>query len=140
MTRETKMVELVKQEHTSEEGKKDENLILLLLSSDLRDRYMKTLVDRLINIGVVVAIEEIDYPKEKKEKYEWILNFSGNIPKGKSVDLKNSKLIFRVLGKAELKKDKLDSGDSEKLAKIPLSSIFFAKSNQVDMSCTGLVV
>ena len=111
MTRENKMVELLQQENTSEVGKEDENLILLLLSSDLRDRYMKTLVDRLIKIGVVVAIEEIDYPKEKKEKYEWILNFSGNIPKGKSADLKNSKLIFRVLGKAELKQDKLDSGD-----------------------------
>ena len=106
MTRENKTVELLQQENTSEVGKKDENLILLLLSSDLRDRYMKTLVDRLIKIGVVVAIEEIDFPKEKKEKYEWILNFSGNIPKGKSADLKNSKLIFRVLGKAELKQDK----------------------------------
>ena len=62
MTRENKMVELLQQENTSEVGKEDENLILLLLSSDLRDRYMKTLVGRLIKIGVVVAIEEIDYP------------------------------------------------------------------------------
>ena len=129
MTRENKMVELLQQENTSEVGKEDENLILLLLSSDLRDRYMKTLVDRLIKIGVVVAIEEIDYPKEKKEKFEWILNFSGNIPKGKSADLKNSKLIFRVLGKAELKQDKLDSGDSEKLAKI------VKRYNELQESC-----
>ena len=64
MTRENKMVERLQQENTSEVGKEDENLILLLLSSDLRDRYMKTLVDRLIKIGVVVAIEEIDFPKE----------------------------------------------------------------------------
>ena len=47
MTRENKMVELLQQENTSEVGKEDENLILLLLSSDLRDRYMKTLAPDL---------------------------------------------------------------------------------------------
>ena len=67
MTRENKMVELLQQENTSEVGKEDENLILLLLSSDLRDRYMKTLVDRLIKIGVIVAIEEI--PRNQSDKY-----------------------------------------------------------------------
>ena len=55
------MVKTAKQEDISEE----KNLILMLLSKDLRDRYMNNLVQRLIKIGVVVAIEEIDYPNEK---------------------------------------------------------------------------
>ena len=116
--RETKMAELVQHEHVPEAGTEDENLILLLLSPDLRDRYMKNLVNRLTNIDVVVAIEETGYPEEKKDKYDWILNFPGDIPKGKSPDSKSIKLIFRVLGKPELQQDKLDSKDSDKLAKI----------------------
>ena len=118
MMRETKMAELVQHEHVPEDGTVDENLILLLLSPDLRDRYMKNLVNRLTNIDVVVAIEETSYPEEKKDKYDWILNFPGDIPKGKSPDSKSIKLIFRVLGKPELQQDKLDSKDSDKLAKI----------------------
>jgi len=116
--RETKMAELVQHEHVPEDGTEDENLILLLLSPDLRDRYMKNLVNRLTNIDVVVAIEETSYPEEKKDKYDWILNFPGDIPKGKSPDSKSIKLIFRVLGKPELQQVKLDSKDSDKLAKI----------------------
>ncbi len=118
MMRETKMAELVQHEHVPEDGTEDENLILLLLSPDLRDRYMKNLVNRLTNIDVVVAIEETSYPEEKKDKYDWILNFPGDIPKGKTPDSKSIKFIFRVLGKPELQKDKLDSKDSDKLAKI----------------------
>ena len=118
MMRETKMAELVQHEHVPEAGTEDENLILLLLSSDLRDRYTKNLVNRLTNIGVVVAIEETSYPEEKKDKYDWILNFPGDIPKGKTPDSKSIKFIFRVLGKPELQQDKLDSKDSDKLAKI----------------------
>jgi hypothetical protein len=118
MMRETKMAELVQHEHVPEDGTEDENLILLLLSPDLRDRYMKNLVNRLTNIDVVVAIEETSYPEEKKDKYDWILNFPGDIPKGKTPDSKSIKLIFRVLGKPELQQDKLDSKDSDKLAKI----------------------
>ena len=116
--REIKMAELVQHEHVPEDGTEDENLILLLLSPDLRDRYMKNLVNRLTNIDVVVAIEETSYPEEKKDKYDWILNFPGDIPKGKSPDSKSIKLIFRVLGKPELQQVKLDSKDSDKLAKI----------------------
>ena len=118
MMRETKMAELVQHEHVPEDGTEDENLILLLLSPDLRDRYMKNLVNRLTNIDVVVAIEETGYPEEKKDKYDWILNFPGDIPKGKTPDSKSIKFIFRVLGKPELQQDKLDSKDSDKLAKI----------------------
>ena len=63
MMRETKMTELVQNEHVPEDGTEDENLILLLLSPDLRDRYTKNLVNRLTNIGVLVAIEETSYPE-----------------------------------------------------------------------------
>jgi hypothetical protein len=112
------MVELAQHEQASEEGTEDENLILLLLSPALRTRYMKTLVKRLIDADVVVAIEETSYPEEKKDKYDWILNFPGDIPQGKTPDSNSSKLIFRIPGKAKLQEDKLDAGDSERLAKI----------------------
>ena len=111
------MVELTKNEQGTE-SMEEENLILLLLSPELRKRYMKTLVNRLIDVDVIVAIEETNYPEEKTDKYYWILNYPGDIPKGKTPDANNSKLIFRVPGKAKLQEDKLDSGDSERLAKI----------------------
>lgn len=128
--RETKMVELAQHEDTSDEGTEDENLILLLLSPDLRNRYMKILVNRLIKADVVVAIEETSYPEEKKDKYDWILNFPGDIPKGKTPDSNSSKLIFRVPGKAELEQDKLDSADSERLTKI------IERYKEVQQSCS----
>ena len=108
------MVKIAKQEGTSEE----KNQILMLLSKDLRDRYMNTLVQRLIKIGVVVAIEEIDYPPEKKEKYDWILNYSGKINKKKTLDSKSIESIFNVLGRATLGQKKINLNESEKLAKI----------------------
>jgi len=124
------MVELAQHEQASEEGTEDENLILLLLSPDLRNRYMKILVNRLIKADVVVAIEETSYPEEKKDKYDWILNFPGDIPKGKTPDSNSSKLIFRVPGKAELEQDKLDSADSERLTKI------IERYKEVQQSCS----
>ena len=111
------MVELSKNEKSAE-SMEEENLILLLLSPEFRKNYMKILVNRLIDVDVIVAIEETNYPEEKKDKYHWILNYPGDIPKGKSPDSNNSKLIFRVLGKAKLQEDKLYSGDSERMAKI----------------------
>jgi hypothetical protein len=91
---------------------------LLLLSQDLRKRYMKTLVNRLMDLDVIVAIEEKSYPENKRDKYQWTLSFPGDIPKGKTTDSNSTRLIFRVPGKAKLQEDKLDSGDSERLAKI----------------------
>ena len=66
----------------------------MLLSKDLRDRYMNTLVQRLIKIGVFAAIEEIGYPDEKKEKYDWILNYSGKINKKKNIRFKKYWIDF----------------------------------------------
>ena len=63
-----------------------EKLILLLLRKDLRKIYMKTLVDRLHDSGVTVAVDETNYPEEKQKKFHWILDFPGNIPKGKTPD------------------------------------------------------
>ena len=57
MTNEKKMVELTKIEQGAE-SMEDENLILLLLSPEFRKNYMKTLVNRLIDMDVIVAIEE----------------------------------------------------------------------------------
>ncbi len=57
-------------------------LILMLLSQDLRKTHMKSLVDRLFELDVIVAVDEINYPEEKKKKYHWILTFPGDIPKG----------------------------------------------------------
>ena len=63
-----------------------ENLILLLLRKDLRKIYMKTLVDRLHDSGVTVAVDETNYPEEKQKKFHWILSYPGDIPKGKAHD------------------------------------------------------
>ena len=123
------MVELTKNEQGTE-SVEEKNLILLLLSPEFRKNYMKTLVNRLIDVDVIVAIEETNYPEEKKDKYHWILNYPGDIPKGKTPDSNNSKLIFRVLGKAKLQEDKLYSGDSERLAKI------IERYKEVRHSCT----
>ena len=56
-----------------------ENLILLLLRKDLRKIYMKTLVDRLHDSGVTVAVDETNYPEEKQKKFHWILSFPGAV-------------------------------------------------------------
>ena len=48
-------------------------LILMLLSQDLRKTYIKPLVDRLDELGVMAAIDELNYPEEKQKKFHWIL-------------------------------------------------------------------
>ena len=73
-------------------------LILMLLSQDLRKTYIKPLVDRLDELDVIAAIDEINYPEEKQKKFHWILRFPGDIPDGKTPDINSAKLIFRVLG------------------------------------------
>ena len=95
-----------------------ENLILLLLRKDLRKIYMKTLVDRLHDSGVTVAVDETNYPEEKQKKFHWILSYPGNIPKGKAHDASSLGLIFRVPGMPKLQIEKLPSSDSVKLTKL----------------------
>ena len=95
-----------------------DKLILLLLRKDLRKIYMKTLVDRLHDSGVTVAVDETNYPEEKQKKFHWILNFPGDIPKGKTPDASAVGLIYRVPGSPEMQLDKLPSGGSEKLTKL----------------------
>ena len=94
-----------------------DKLILLLLRKDLRKIYMKTLVDRLHDSGVTVAVDETNYPEEKQKKFHWILGFPGDIPKGKTPDASAVGLIYRVPGSPEMQLDKLPSGGSEKLTK-----------------------
>ena len=48
---------------------KQEKLILLLLKKDVRKKFMKTLVDRLFELDVFVAVDEKNYPEEKQKKY-----------------------------------------------------------------------
>ena len=93
-------------------------LILMLLSQNLRKIYMKPLVDRLFELDVIAAIDEINFPEEKKRKYHWILTFPGDIPKGESPDINSAKLIFRVLGKPDLHPENINAKDSEKLKKL----------------------
>lgn len=95
-----------------------ENLILLLLRKDLRKIYMKTLVDRLQDSGVTVAVDETNYPEEKQKKFHWILSYPGDIPKGKAHDASSLGLIFRVPGMPKLQMEKLPSSDSVKLTKL----------------------
>ena len=57
-------------------------LILMLLSQDLRKTYIRPLVDRLDELDVTAAIDEINYPEEKQKKFHWILRFPGDIPDG----------------------------------------------------------
>ncbi len=90
-------------------------LILMLLSQDLRKTYIKPLVDRLDELDVIAAIDEINYPEEKQKKFHWILRFPGDIPDGKTPDINSAKLIFRVLGIPDLQPEKIHAVDSEKL-------------------------
>ena len=99
-------------------GSKNNKLILMLLSKDLRKTYMKPLVDRLHELDVIAAIDEINYPEEKQKKFHWILKFPGDIPKGITPDMNTAKLIFRVLGKPVLQAEKINANSSEKLKKI----------------------
>ena len=92
--------------------------ILMLLSEDLRKTYMRPLVDRLHELDVIAAIDEINYPEEKKKKFHWILTYPGDIPKGKTPDINSAKLIFRVLGIPDFKPEKINADSSEKLKKI----------------------
>jgi len=95
-----------------------DKLILLLLGKDQRKIYMKTLVDRLHDSGVTVAVDETNYPEEKQKKFHWILDFPGDIPKGKTPDASAVGLIYRVPGSPEMQLDKLPSSGSEKLTKL----------------------
>jgi len=95
-----------------------DKLILLLLRKDQRKIYMKSLVDRLHDSGVTVAVDETNYPEEKQKKFHWILYFPGDIPKGKTPDASAVGLIYRVPGSPEMQLDKLPSGGSEKLTKL----------------------
>ena len=113
----TKMAEPAQDEQAQTDGPENKKQILLLLRKDLRTRSMKTLVNRLVEINVIVAIEDTDYPEEKQKKYHWILSFPGDIPKGNTPDTNSTKLIFRVPGVPELQVDELPSGDSEQLQK-----------------------
>ena len=61
-------------------GSGNNKLILMLLSQDLRKTYIKPLVDRLDELDVIAAIDEINYPEEKQKKFHWILRFPGDIP------------------------------------------------------------
>jgi len=95
-----------------------DKLILLLLRKDLRKIYMKSLVDRLHDSGVTVAVDETNYPEEKQKKFHWILGFPGDIPKGKTPDASAVGLIYRVPGSPEMQLDKLPFGGSEKLIEL----------------------
>ena len=90
-------------------------LILMLLSQDLRKKYMKPLVDRLHELDVIAAIDEINYPEEKRKKFHWILTFPGDLPKGKTPDINSAKSIFRVLGIPDLQPEKINADSSDKL-------------------------
>ena len=96
----------------------NEKLILMLLSEELRKTYMRPLVDRLHEVDVIAAIDELNYPEEKQKKFHWILKFPGDIPKGKTPDINSAKLIFRVLGIPDVQPEKINSDSSEKLKKI----------------------
>ena len=84
-----------------------ENLILLLLRKDLRKIYMKTLVDRLHDSGVTVAIDETNYPEEKQKKFHWILRYPGDIPKGKTHDASSLRFDISCSGHAKIADGKI---------------------------------
>lgn len=112
------MEEQAQNELAQTAGPVNEKQILLLLSKDLLKSCMKTLVNRLVEIDVTVAIEGLEYPEEKQKKFHWILNYSGDIPKGATPDESSVDLLFRVLGVPELELDKLTSTNSEVLSKL----------------------
>ncbi|MDP6522202.1 MAG: hypothetical protein QF779_05815 [SAR324 cluster bacterium] len=93
-------------------------LILMLLSQDLRKTYIKPLVDRLDELDVIAAIDEINYPEEKQKKFHWILRFPGDFPDDKTPDINSAKLIYRVLGMPDSQPEKINAADSEKLKKL----------------------
>ena len=97
---------------------KDEKLILLLLSNDLRKKFMKTLVNRLQKYDVTVAVDELSYPEEKQKKFHWILNFPGDIPKGKATDTESARLIFRVKGISKLQIENFSNTCPDKLSNL----------------------
>ena len=112
------MEEQAQNELAQTAGPVNEKQILLLLSKDLLKSCMKTLVNRLVEIDVTVAIEGLEYPEEKQKKFHWILNYSGDIPKGATPDESSVDLLFRVPGVPELELDKLTSSNSEVLSKL----------------------
>ena len=71
--------------------------ILMLLSEDLRKTYMRPLVDRLHELDVIAAIDELNYPEEKQKKFHWILRFPGDIPDGKTPDINSAKFLGDIL-------------------------------------------
>ncbi|MCS5633356.1 MAG: hypothetical protein NZ763_03045, partial [Candidatus Marinimicrobia bacterium] len=106
------MVDQAQDEMDQERKENKEKLILLLLRKDQRKIYMKSLVDRLHDSGVTVAVDETNYPEEKQKKFHWILDFPGDIPKGKTPDASAVGLIYRVPGSPELQLERLTSSDS----------------------------
>ena len=93
-------------------------LILMLLSHDLRKIYIKPLVDRLDELDVIAAIDDINYPEEKQKKFYWILRFPGDIPDGKTPDINSAKLIFRVPGIPDSLPEEIHAPGSEKMKKL----------------------
>ena len=112
------MVEQARDERDQAGSGNKDKLILLLLRKDFRKSYMGTLVDRLLESDVTVAVDETNYPEEKQKKFHWILSFPGDLPLGKAPDAGSVDLIFRVPGRAKLQLDKQPSSDSEKLTKL----------------------
>ena len=95
-----------------------EKLILLLLKKELREKFMKTLVNRLFELDVTVAVDEIDYPLEKQKKFHWILNFPGDIPRGKTANVSTAGQVFRVTGSPKINTDNFTLKHTEKLEKL----------------------
>ena len=112
------MVDQAQNKRNHEGNGNKEKLILLLLRKDLRKIYMKSLVDRLHDSDVTVAVDETNYPEEKQKKFHWILSYPGDIPKGKTPDASSFGLIFRVPGMPKLQVEKLPPSDSVKQKKL----------------------
>tara|TARA_Y100001970_G_C14231827_1_gene859127 strand:- start:531 stop:2075 length:1545 start_codon:yes stop_codon:yes gene_type:complete len=95
-----------------------EKLILLLLNEDLRKKFMKTLVDRLYELEVTVAVDDLNYPEEKQRKFFWILNFPCDIPKGKAANAATASEIFRVTGSPKIKVEKPGLSNTNRIDKL----------------------
>ena len=63
------MVEQTRDERDQAGSGNKDKLILLLLRKDFRKSYMGTLVDRLLESDVTVAVDETNFPEEKQKKF-----------------------------------------------------------------------
>ena len=95
-----------------------DKLILLLLRKNFRKNYMGTLVDRLLESYVTVVVDDTNCQEEKQKKFQWVLSFPGDIPRGKVPDADSVDVIFRVPGSPKLQLDKLPSSDTEKMTNL----------------------